>query len=253
MSLYNDVLSELQYYILNELNIDRILEIKIKIVAKEKQHTKETAHTNGSLTKIKNQIFFPKEKDSLFWCFYILKNGDAKYEIMYNKNEIVARQIKIEYIEKIRKDKQTVKTYKFDSICNIENNLVNDKSLNIKTFLTLCAIENINVLIVNDKTYYELRMNDSVNVCVIYNLNNKDKQNYNTRYGFEINTVDGSNTIKSTLYKIDNVNKPINSVSSYKISELVEICNKLGIQTKNEETHKNKIKNELYESIIYYF
>jgi hypothetical protein len=247
MSPYNDVLRELQYYILNEDNINRFLEIKSKCVIKEKQPVIHSPKI------IKNNIFIPKEKDTLFWCFYILKNGDSTYESMYNKNEIVARQIKIEYIEKIRKNKQTVKTYKFDSICNIESNLANDKSLNIKTFLTLCAVENINILFVSNKTYYELFMNDSKSVYVVYCLNNKENKNYTGRYGFEITSTDVADTIKKSLYKIENVDKPIKSFSSYKVSDLIDICNKLAIEIKNQETGKNKSKNELYESIIQYF
>jgi hypothetical protein len=249
MSAYNDVLRELQYYILNEDNINRFLEIKIKCNVKEKQPVLQLQN------KIKSKIFIPREKDTLFWCFYILKNGDSKYETMYNKNDIVARQIKIECIEKIRKNKQTVKTYKFDSICNIESNLANDKSLNIKTFLTLCVIENMNVLFVNNKTYYELYMNDSKSVYVVYCLNNKDNKdnNYYLRYGFELVSIDNTIDIKSNLYRIDNVDKPIKSFSSYKVADLIDICNKLAIEIKNKETGKNKSKNELYESIIQYF
>jgi hypothetical protein len=246
-SPYNDILNELQYYILNEYNINRYLDKKIKCVIKEKQTIIQCQK------KIKNQIFVPTENDTLFWCFYIFKNGDSKYELMYNKNDIVARQIKIEYIDKIRKNKQTVKTYKFDSICNIESNLANDKSLNVKTFLTLCAIENMNILFIKNKTYYELYMNDSKSVYVVYCLNNKENKNYIGRYGFEINSTETVDNIKKSLYKIENVDKPIKSFSSYKVSDLIDICNKLAIEIKNEETGKNKSKNELYELIIQYF
>jgi len=247
MSPYNDVLRDLQYYILNEYNINRFLDRKLKCVIKEKQPIIQTCK------KTNNQIFVPPENDTLFWCFYIFKNGDSKYDFLYNKNDILARQIKIEYIEKIRKNKQTVKTYKFDSICNIESNLANDKSLNVKTFLTLCAIENMNILFVNNKTYYELYMNDSKSVYIVYCLNNKKNNNYIGRYGFEINSTEAVDNIKKSLYKIENVDKPIKSISSYKVSDLIDICNKLAIEIKNEETGKNKSKNELYESIIQYF
>jgi hypothetical protein len=249
MTSYNDVLDELQYYILNEENMKKSLEIKISCDAKEKQPRPSIV----SLTKIQNKIFVPREKDTLFWCFYILKNGDAKYETMYNRNDIVARQMKIEYIDVIRKNKQTVKTYKFDSISNIENNLANEKSLNVKTFLTLCAIENLNILFINNKTYYELCMNDSEKVFIINCLKTKETVNYITRYGFEINTHNNAAIIKSTLHKVDNIDKPIKSISAYTVSELIEICNKLAIGIKNVKNDKNKSKKELYESIVQYF
>ena len=249
MTPYNDVLHELQYYILNEENMKRSLEMKMKCGTKEKQPRPSIAPSS----KIQDKIFVPREKDTLFWCFYILKNGDAKYETMYNRNDIVARQMKIEYIDVIRKNKQTVKTYKFDSISNIENNLANEKSLNVKTFLTLCAIENLNILFINNKTYYELCMNDSETVFIINCLNTKETANYNTRYGFEITTHNNATAIKSTLHKVDNIDKPIKSISAYTVSELIEMCNKLAIGIKNVKDDKNKSKKELYESIVQYF
>ena len=247
MTAYNDVLNELQYYILDEHTIERSLKMRLAPLVKEKRPmTIET-------TKIKNKIFIPREKDTLFWCFFILKNGETKYETMYNRNDVVAKQIKIEYVEKVRKNKQTIKTYKFDTISNIENNLANDNNLNVKTFLTLCAIENINILFVNNKTFYELRMNDSDTVFIIYSLSNKENKNYISRYGFEMGSNDASDQVKSTLFKIDKIDKPIKSVSSYKVSELIEICDRLAIETTNKETNKSKSKNDLYESIIQYF
>ena len=53
--------------------------------------------------------------------------------------------------------------------------------------------------------------------------------------------------------KLDNIDKPIKSMSGYKISELVEICEKLAIDTVNKETNKPKCKKDLYEAIIQYF
>ena len=55
------------------------------------------------------------------------------------------------------------------------------------------------------------------------------------------------------FYKIDNIDKPIKSVSAYKVQELIDFCIKLTIETVNNETKKNKNKNELYESLIQYF
>ena len=90
--LYNDVLNKLQDYMLDEENINRALEMKIVHLNKEKNQI--------NFVKPKKNIFIPREKDTLFWCFYIIKNGDIKYETLYNKNEVIEKQIKITYIEK---------------------------------------------------------------------------------------------------------------------------------------------------------
>ena len=52
----------------------------------------------------------------------------------------------------------------------------------------------------------------------------------------------------STL-KIDNLEKPIRTITSYSIAELVNICNKLDISIINE-SNKKKTKAELYSNIL---
>ena len=76
---------------------------------------------------------------------------------------------------------------------------------------------------------------------------------YSNKYGFEMATEETLTNIRSSLYKIDNVDKPIKALSSYKVKDLIEICNKLAIETTNKDTGKTKSKNDLYESIIQYF
>jgi hypothetical protein len=97
-----------------------------------------------------------------------MKHGDVKYEMLEYKNILTEKKLKIEYVEKIRKEKQTVKTYKFATLTHIENNLANENQLDVKTFLTLCAVENLNVLFVKNKTYYELMMNDSNELHIVH-------------------------------------------------------------------------------------
>lgn len=242
--LYNDVMIDLQYYILNDNNIKKALSKKVIPVLKNNKIIKDP------IIKTQQNIFIPREEDTLFWSFYILKNGDIKYETLFNKNNIIERQIKINYVDIIRKNKQILKPYKLDSISNIESNLANDKFINIKTFFALCVIENINILYINNKTYYELIINDDNEITVLHCI---DKKKYNTKYGFEKITNDNLNIIKSTLYKVDNIDKPIKSISSYTVPLLVDMCKKLAIDIMNKENGHQKSKKELYESICLFF
>jgi hypothetical protein len=262
---YNDVLFELQDYILNNKNIEKALADNLFLSKNDKSRKIETAQKyekyekyekydkieEPKQTNVKPQLNIPKQKDMLFWCYYIIKNGDANYDMLHNKTDLTAKQLKIELVTTIRKNKNIVKQYKFDTITNLESNLANDASLNVKTFLTLCAIENINVVFVNNKTYYELLMNDSDIIYIVYQLDSNLK--YSSKFGFTLSTEETLNTIKNTLYQIDKIDKPIKAISSYKVNELIDMCNKLGIQHTNTDTQKNKSKKDMYESIIQYF
>ena len=241
---YNDVLNTLQDYMLYEDNMIKSLRNKIDPIPKDIRSVKNTNVT-------KQQLFIPNQHDTLFWCFYIIKNGDIKYETLANRNSLTTKQIKIDYVSKIRENKQIVKTYKFDTITSLESNLANDNNINIKTIMTLCAIDNINLIFVSRKTYYEFLMNESSDIYVIREIDSQSK--YIKKYGFEIANNNMLEEIRNTLYKVETLDKPIKSLSSYKLSDLVDIASKLAIEILNKETGKKKTKNELYESLIQYF
>ena len=245
MLAYNDVLNKLQDYILDENNIQKSIQMKI-------MHVKNEKHIIPKRPIIeKSNIFIPNQQDTLFWCYYIIKNGDISYETLNNKNTLVAKQQKIELITTIRKNKDIIKMYKFDSISNIESNLANDNNLNVKTFLSLCAINNINIIYISKKTYFELLMNDTNVVYIIHEVQSNNKC-YN-KYGFETSTLESFNNRKESLYRVETINKPFKSASVYKVQDLIDICSKLAIETVNKESGKQKSKKDLYELIMQYF
>ena len=233
-----ELINKLQAFSLDELVIEKSLQMKME------SHRKQfVAKEPFKIVNPINKIYKPCEKDTLFWCFYIMKHGDTHYEMLDNKNIVVEKRNKIEYIEKIRKDKQLIKTYKFTTLTNLENNLANEDKLNIGTFLSLCVFENLNVLYIKNKTYYELLMNDCPPIFIVYQLENNK---YGIKQSIIANTVD----IKNTLYKIDNVEKPIKPFSAYKLPDLIAIAIKLGFEITNKASNKAKNKKELYEDII---
>lgn len=247
-----DIISELNSYILNNDNITNYLKYKFKdtlnnfkdcIPDKKQTIYKNKIHING--------LFFPLENDKLFWCYYIIKFGDISYELLSNKNKLIEKQLKISYIENIRNNKQILKIYKFDSFSNISNNLANDNNINIKSLISLFVIDKINLIFVKNKTYFELLMNDSDNIYIIYEIEPKNK--YNKTHGFKLSTTSDLNEIRDTLYKLDTLDKPIKAFSSYKVQDLIDIANKLAIEIKDKESGKNKSKKDLYELILQYF
>ena len=245
---YNDVINKLQDYMLNENTIKRSLHYRLnnRFENNTEQTNKIYSKPQMTIVKDKCNTFTPVQKDTLFWCFYILKYGEHNYEMLDNINIVLEKKLKIDYVEKIRKDKQIVKSYKFATLTHLENQLANEDKIDLNTFFTLCVIENINVLYVCKKTYFELLMNDD-KIHIIHRLDNYSKYGYE---GIEQSKIE---LYRSTLFKVDNVDKPIKSISSYKVSELVEFCTKLGIEIYIKNTTKSKSKKELYESLIQYF
>jgi len=251
---YNYVIKELQNYMLTEENIRSFslekplvprpinsLEQKpLSLVTKDYKITREK--------KEKEQVNCIKEKDSLFWSFYIMVNGDVAYELLKPIHLVQEKKIKIEYIEKLRQNKVLLKQHKFASLVHIENQLLNETKIDLNTFFSLCVLENINIFYVYKKTFYELILDDSKPTFILYRNNNSNS----LKYTFE--KMEGGSKLlekyRKDWYKIDVLNKPIKALSFYKLQELVDFCNKLNLDIINKETNKPKKKQELYEALI---
>jgi len=247
--------NNLDNYILNETNIKSYL--KYDFLNQNNKYNSEKlvkSEKSGKINRAnESNIFIPKEYDTLFWCYFIIKNGDVKYELLNVRNTLVCKQLKIEFVESIRQNKQIVKTYKFDTITNIENNLVNENNISIKTIMTLCAIDNINLIFISRKSFFELLMNDDKPIYIIREFDGSNYKNSAKKYGFEIANSSMLEDIRSNLFKLDKLDKPIKALSSYKVQELIDISRKLDIEIINKDTGKNKTKNELYEALIQFF
>uniref|UniRef100_A0A6C0DS07 Uncharacterized protein n=1 Tax=viral metagenome TaxID=1070528 RepID=A0A6C0DS07_9ZZZZ len=207
----------------------------------------------------KREFVFPVQKDSLFWCFYIMKYGFESYETLENINIVVEKKLKIECIELLRKNKQLVKAKKIAPLTHIENCLANETKIDMKTFLALCVICDLSMLYLHKKTYFLLSLDE-----VEDDNSNYDYQSFHIvkrtddplKYGVYLNDTDKVEKIKDYVdanYKIENMSKPIKALSAYKVAELVDIAKKLGIETINKTTNKQKNKNEIYELLIQYF
>lgn len=225
----------LSYSINNNIN-----KLETDVINKNKKYNNNEKIENQE--KIKKPFFIPKQKDNLFWCFYIIVNGIDKYQSLDFINIVVEKTMKIEYVEHFRKKKELLKINKCAPLLHIENMLVNEYKIDIKTFIALCVLENKNILYINNKCYYELKMNSSSEINIIHFFSDKFK------YGFEVENLKAEE-YKKSLYKMTNLDKPIKAMSSYNIDELQEIATKLGLETKKEDG-KNILKKDIYEKII---
>lgn len=253
---YNHVLEKLQDYILDQKNIKKSLNsIFVDRINQNSNLINKISKQNDKSSKQNPKIYVPKHADTLFWCFYIIKNGFEEYESLPAINIVVEKKLKIEYVDKIRNNKNKLKKYKIATLTHIEDRLVNEKVIDIKTFFSLCVIENINVMYIYKKTFYNLNSNMSdLRYNVIHRLDNN-------KYGYEDIMIEDNdecdnektlNTYKNNFLEITNIDKPIKSMSYYKVDDLVENCKKLGISYENSKS-KIKSKKELYESFVQYF
>ena len=253
----DNILNDLEYYMFTSLCIKNLNqkkeEKKQENKEKEKEGKKEMIIVQKE--KPKEEFFSPRQKDGLFWCFYVMKNGETSYELLNNEKItlIKEKKIKIDYVDLLREKKAMFKKQfmKFPSMTHIENDLVNEQVIDIGTFLSLCHLEKMNVLYVSKKTYFEMNENEGESIHLIKRVDEPSKM---TKYIYQ-----GTNPLllekyRTSLYKIENIEKPVKSISSYKVADLLDFSMKLGLETTyhDEKTAKikNKSKQALYEAIV---
>lgn len=216
-------------------------------------NTKENCNININKTKhIKETMYRPKQKDSLFWCFYILKNGFSNYEMEINNQYfVVEKNEKFKYIEMLRKNKDLLKIHKIKPLTELEDDLANKDKISIKTFFALCMLENINVLLVNKRKVYELLC---VDIDETHPINIVHRNNESYEHSIELDpTEEIIKKYKETYYKMSSFDATLKSMSSYKLDELFDLCKKLDInvEIKMEEYTKKEGKKKMTKKDIY--
>lgn len=194
--------------------------------------------------KSESPFFYPKQKDSLFWCFFIIKSGFSAYEYPGTTCFSREKELKFEYIEMLRKFKAVLKMKKIKNLReDIENELANKERIGMKTFIALCVASNINIIFIHKRKCFEIIMEDDAPIYVVH----QKEINNHAKYFLETDpTKDTLNIYRETYFKWESVDKPLKAPSAYKLEDLKILCEKVGIK----EDGKKKTKKELYDSLL---
>ena len=198
--------------------------------------TKETIKNSSLEKKTTDQdVFFPKFKDKLFWCYYIIKYGKEQYTNINIHPFKIEKKIKEECIGLLNDNKTKLKErrIKYDL-----NDLLYEPYISLNMFFALCCASCINVVLVRNKTYYKMIDNTHDPINYIY-------ENKNCGYGIKKNT---QCDLSKTHLEAISLLKPVRAVSAYKLPEIENMCSILDI--KLYDSHGKRItKNELYNKI----
>jgi len=127
-----------------------------------------------------------------------------------------------------------LKQNKIKLLTNIESNLLNDETIDLRTFHVLCILENIDYLFIDNYFYYEKQTNEESKIFVLHKNKNI--------YSYEINNKNDYK--KNKLQKIE-IDKNFYCISHYTLKDLKEICEKLHIEI--QPTWKKK---DIYDFLI---
>ena len=234
---------------------NHFFETKNEFLKYEKRKTNVIKQNNCVLENVTNvpqdvssHTCLPKEHDTLFWCFYMMVNGIEGYQQLPSRNIVVEKQLKIAYIDKFRENKTLIKTHRLAPLSHVENLLLNERCIDMKTFQALCVLDGISCIFTFGKCYHEINIDasadeDSANIHTIVSDN---AVNENKKYSYKsTTTMKDVHLVRNTLFHVDNLSKPIKAMASYKVDELVDMCNRLHI-----EVEPKLKKKELYERVV---
>lgn len=184
-------------------------------------------------------------ENSLFWVFYRVLNNEYEKEKMFQ----IKQNFCIKLLEQVKVNKGELKECKV-KYTDFEQSLLYDKDINAETLKVLARIFRKNILYTENIKYYkffekeENFEKDEKELILI-----KKRENYYSCEKVENNKkTQILEQIEKTHYFVENVKKPINSASYYKLDEIKTIAEQLNIKLAYQNG-KNKTKTELYQEI----
>ena len=241
----NHIIANLEDYMFTSKNMSNSI-----CYTKEKyQHNDKDTDNNKDKKKHKKhkKITIIDKKDQLFWIFYIMRNGFEDYALIGNNHYRIEKDRKIKLIGEITANKSLFKEYKIKKLYECENDLLNEEKISFKTFHVLCILYNIQFYLLQHRTIFKNIILDAETTLVIHKL--EGLNNYGLEYNVVNDVLENYNNVR---FEIDNYEKPLKGISSYKLEDLQKICEKMCIQLEHRGS-KKKTKLELYNELTIYF
>ena len=174
-----------------------------------------------------------------------------------NQHFQIEKQEKFKYIDQFRKtsNKDLLKMHKIKPLTLLEDDLANQERISIKTFFALCIVENINIILIDKRKIYEVLTTDDPKIHIVH----RNSVTYEHHIELDIlpETID---MYKETYYKMPTFDVSLKSIASYKVEELLELCQKLDINVNSNTINDNAINNkkkiskkDIYELLVQNF
>lgn len=227
-------INHLQDFVLNERNIENILK-NILTVSVDTINLSDKRQPKP--VEIPDELFLlPRFTDTLFWCYFIINNGLAAYEIIHGDGFKDSMREKIQLVEQVRENKELLKQNKWKHRY-IEDELVNQKTISLSAFICICAIKKHNIVYIDGRKLFTFIKNmDTTKLNII----KKTEHGFSLFIGDSAEEQNKYQFYKDNYWHIENLNKPLRGISNYKIKNLRDICSKLKIDVNDNKTPKKK-------------
>ena len=205
-----------------------------KVQYKDEMETSKGVTSKKPLPR-QTGLYVPKQRDPLFWCFYIVLHGITQYEQIARKSFVTEKEFKIESVAKVRERADELKAFKIKRN-DVEDALVNRPKLSLNAMRALSLVYDVSILYTKSSVYYEFNHGAAANGVIVYEKGrpgvylDKDVEQYKAN-------------IRKGRWYVEDPAKPIKAVSAYSAGDLRDICEQLSIE------HDGLKKAEMYQQI----
>ncbi len=242
-NLKNSMLTNVKKQLIDDINKKYIISNTIVKPQQSNVNIQFSYENEARPTEIKDSYFKPKQKDTLFWCLYILKYGFSNYNTLsnYGNTQLDEKSKCISYIDN---NVPTIKSCNF-RITNVNLQEIKSDLLTEHVYTSFNVLSafvchfNFNIYIIHDSKKMFLKFTNDINTTNHILL--KDNKSFKIMHT-NVPTHELDSHFKN-MYCLDHFNKPIKGIGSFKVDDIINIATKLGIDT------ANKKKSELYNDI----
>lgn len=216
------------------------------------------------LEKVEQKLDYkPKQADTLFWCFYILKHGIFKYEIDTTHGVFALEKAeKFRYIGELRNHPERLKMHKIKPLNELEDALSSQDGINLKTFFALCAVENLSVILLKGQKRFEINTEKGggeekegekggeKEVVVVRSCSPRGKPEYMMEFIHDIKEV---GQIRSSHFLVDGWDTTIalKSMTAYKLEDLKIMAGQLNVaMAKGVKLTKKMLYDQIVEQLL---
>lgn len=184
-----------------------------------------------------SNIIYPDKRDPLFWCIYIAIHGEFEYLQLRNKdsNKMISEKCLIgqHFSKSIRAMKDSNIKLTLKHIQMMTSDLMINSVTNVDLLTCYAIYYKRKIIITKNNTYMHVTP---------YIIDGEPIVIDNT-HGYGLSLDPNVPSIENTKLEIYNTEKPLKSISSYKVSDLKDLAEKI------ELSYVSNGKQDLYEAL----
>ena len=186
----------------------------------------------------------PRYKDKLFWCFYIICEGEMQYELVGANWFATEKDYKYQTAERLQSVKETIKTLKLRK-SELETDLITEEKIGLNGLYALCLLHDTAITIVMGRKYIYIRpspQSEKKNGIIVVNQHGE----YTLR-----KDLDGSflRDVYDNYWQVEGTKPGLKSIATYTLVQLQDICRRLLLPVRHLDG-KAKTKPLLYQDIL---